>query len=135
MSSFPKFFNPEVTDLDFHITVSFRTAHESGWDFSEWIERDRDEAETFSEAQERILNEWSICVTIRGKKNCPNVTYCCVEPDGTHQHGQETGDARKTVEDVIQWLSEKSQEIVRDFSLECSGDTYQPAFAQFKTQD
>lgn len=71
MSSFPKFFNPEVTDLDFHITVSFRTAHESGWDFSEWIERDRDEAETFSEAQERILNEWSICVTIRGKKTAP----------------------------------------------------------------
>lgn len=133
--NFQEYFNPEVTDLDFHITIPVTAAYDNGWDFTEYVEHEREEGETYSDALNRFLSsDWQMCVTIRGKKEDPSTTFCFVDTDGLHQHSQWTGDNEKTIQDVIQWLSDGFDD-VRDFSWESDGDTYQPAFSQFKTQE
>lgn len=134
---FSKYFNPAVTNLDFFITVDIPTAEKSGWDFTGLYEDAQSASgESYEKARKRVRKEWSIEVKIYGEKTKPSVLYCIKSfHNGNWEHSDlmDTGDAEKTIQDVIYWLENDKEEQVRDESW---GENYtsQPAFAQFNTQ-
>lgn len=141
---FSKYFNPAATNIEISTQVSVGTAEDSGWEFSDLYEdaRRRDSetgevVESYKAARERIRKEWSIEVDIVGPKEGPTVTYVVKSwHNGNVERGdrQDTGDAEKSIEDVIYWIENDKYENVSDYSYEEEGNTYQPSFAQFNTQ-
>lgn len=146
--NFSHYFNPATTDLELYVTVSMATAEDSGWDYTEFYELSRKQNlndfgeteyhETYDEARDRLRTEASVRVILRGNKNNPEAKTYIVTYNGPNEECGDTedaGDVEKTITDVIYWLEKTLTEKVKDLSFENEGDTYSPAFAQFKTQD
>lgn len=140
------YFNPQANRIDFRITVNIGVAYDSGWEFSDYYEANRERiwseecfkyeiTEEYFEALDRINNDESYNITVRilGDPENPDIDYYHSHA-GEDEATQDTGDNRLTVEDAIRWLYNGEFIEYKDYSTD-KNDCYIPAFAQFATME
>lgn len=133
-----KIFNPDVTNLDIHVTVDFATAN-SRMDFSDLIEQYRHQVDdasgleyfaTVSEATSHLEEAFEVSISLSGSADEPEATFCLIE-NGLAGASEEV-EALWIAPILREWITGGAARVA-DRSWNEKNSTYQPAFAGINT--